>query len=232
MWHVCFPSARIDSILLILLGIAAVPWLSAILESIETPFGGIKYRSLAGRLDQLEGESSSVRQVQDANDARERARVLGASLASPSEALEALAAKYNTVRAPGTGMKSGAARTQVMTRIVGQMIAAADDGGQLPLEPALSGDDLGRRLAAYAVLYSRPDPRYAVPLVDSVLSFEPKPFGQFWGLRAIARLVEDAGPDSIDLNTVRRLRAFEGELPAASDRAFELRRVLAVLPSP
>lgn len=224
------PELGLDTLALILLGIAVIPWLDVIFESIDTPFVGVKCRTVTERLDQLTGANASLRKIQEANEARER--VPSAEFTAevpPSGRLEAMAAEYNKVRDPAQGMQSGAERTVAMTKIVGQMIAAADAGASLPLDNALRGGDLGLRLAAYAVLYARPDPAYTIPLVNSVIELEPKPFGQFWGLRAISRLVEVAGSQAIDLNTARRLTEFRKELPAASDRMFELRRILEQL---
>lgn len=228
--HLGVPDLGLDSIALILLGIAVVPWLDVIFESIDTPLGGVKYRTLEERLDELTGESASLRQVQGAYEARERVEAEESASEIPaSERLDALAAEYNTLRDPQRGMPSGAQRTAAMTKLVGQMIAAADAGARLDIGRALLGGDLGARLAAYAVLYARPDATYAIPLIDSVIELEPKPFGQFWGLRAVARLIEASGPQVVDLNTGRRLKEFQKNLPAASDRAFELRRILEQL---
>lgn len=227
--HVALPGARLDTIVLVLLGIAVVPWLSAVFESIDTPFGGVKYRELSTRLDRVEGEGASVRQVQAAFEARERVQSSGPTRSGDKERLPDLVAEYNATRDPRTGMPSGPARTQKMTRIVGEMIAAAEAGESMPVEAALKGADLGERLAAYAMLYTRPDPVYIIPLVDSVIDHEKKPFGQFWGLRAIARLLESAGPHQMDLNSARRLRMLQEEFPPSSDRMFELRRILEML---
>ncbi|VXC11136.1 hypothetical protein [Nocardioides sp. AX2bis] len=227
--HLVWPTVQMDTIVLVLLGIAIVPWLGSVFESIDTPIGGVKYRELAQRMDQVEGASASVRQVQEANEARERAQLTDAIDGESRERLPSLVSQYNAVRDPRTGMPSGSARTQVMTKIVGEMIAAADAGESVPLESALKGGDLGQRLAAYAVLYSKPDPNYTIVLIDSVIDVEKKPFGQFWGLRAISRLAEEMGSQQIDRNSARRLRDLRKELPAASDRMFELRGILEVL---
>lgn len=228
--HLALPDIGLDAPALILLGIAVIPWLDVIFESIDTPFGGVRYRAVTQRLDELTGESASLRQIQEANEARERMQSAGfAAQVPPSERLDALAKEYNEVRDPDRGMRSGAERTAAMTKIVGQMIAAADAGATFPLDEALRGGDLGRRLAAYAVLYARPNPAYTIPLVNSVIELEPKPFGQFWGLRAISRLIEFSESQAIDLNTARRLKEFGMGLPAASDRMFELRKILEQL---
>jgi len=228
--HLIHPNAPLDSTLLVLLGVAVTPWLGVVFESVDTPFGGVKYRDLEQRVNQLTAESSSLRIVQGANEARDRAQRVGnVSNDSSNDRLNELAAEYVSVRDPRSGKRSGDARTQLMTRIVGEMIAAADSGATIPLESALHSGDLGLRLAAYAVLYSHPDNNYTIPLVDSVIDLEPKPFGQFWGLRAISRLIEVAGPNSIDLDTARRLRDFKSQLPASSDRTYELRKILSGL---
>lgn len=225
--HLAVPDFELDTAALILLGLALIPWLGVVFESIDTPFGGVKYREITKRLDHLTGESASLRQVQEANEARERVSTSESVAASSSAGrLDELAAEYNRVRDPARGMRSGAERTAVMTKLVGEMIAAADAGATLQIDNALRGGDLGLRLAAYAVLYARPDETFTIPLVQSVIDLEPKPFGQFWGLRAIGRLLEDFGSRVIDLNTAGQLKHFRHELPPDSDRMFELNRIL------
>jgi hypothetical protein len=118
-----------------------------------------------------------------------------------------------------------------MTTIVGQMIAAIRRGDDIEIEESLRSGNPGQRLAAYTMLYTRPDPDFTIPLVDSIVDIESKPFGQFWGLRSLARMIESSGRHVIDLNTERRLREFLMSLPAGTDRWYELSRILDALRS-
>lgn len=119
-------------------------------------------------------------------------------------------------------MAPGDNRTKLMTSIVGKMIAAIERGAGANINGGLLSNQQGRRLVAYVSLYVRPDAAYLIPLVDTTVDFETKHFGQYWGLRALRRLVETGGSESVDRNTLRQLTSL---LPASSDRQYELARI-------
>jgi hypothetical protein len=223
--HLSEPGWHVDSIVVTLLAIAVVPWLGDIFESIDTPFGGVKYRDLERRLDDVRGATESLERRADTTESVGLAeRGAQAHLAT----LEDLAAEYDDIRAD-RNLTSGPLRTQKMTTLVGQMIAAATRGATIDHQDALAGASLGRRLAAYVSLYVNPEPSLMIPVVDSVVDREPKPFGQYWGLRSLRRLVESGRPGIVDENTRRRLERYGRGLPVGSDRRHELDRVLEAL---
>jgi hypothetical protein len=138
-----------------------------------------------------------------------------------------LAAEYNKVRSRMP--RSSTARTQQMTRVVGRMMAVAGAGASLDIEAALRSNDPGTRLAAYSVLYTHPDFGYAGPLVESIVDVETQSFGQFWGLRALRRIVDGTHIRQLDAGTVRLLLDFKKRLAPDSDRNFELGGILQIL---
>jgi hypothetical protein len=217
-----WPSLGIDLVAVALLVLAAVPWLDGIFKSLQTPFGGVEYREIESRLDELAGATASTRQLAEANEARDLARQDAPSpTVSPNLNLLDLANEYDATR---KAMQPGVARTDEMTGIVGRMIVAVERGADLDLPEALKDQSGGRRLAAYVMLYVRPDGAYLLPVVDAVLN-EEKAFGQYWALRSLARIV-DVAPASMDMNTLRRLGRLYDELPVRSDRRYELGRIL------
>jgi hypothetical protein len=55
-------------------------------------------------------------------------------------------------------MHSGPARTERMTNLVGQMVAAIEAGATVDVDSSLNSSNRGERLTAYAALYSMPGP--------------------------------------------------------------------------
>ena len=138
-------------------------------------------------------------------------------------AIAALAAEYNAIR---DRLPSGSERTSQMTRIVSRMLSMLSglSSDEFDPSPYLGSQDRGLRLAGYAFLYANPDPLRIQELTSAVVS-EDKPFGQYWGIRAIHRQLQ-AHPDALDHNTRRDLDAFLARLTPGSDRARELRGAL------
>ena len=79
-------------------------------------------------------------------------------------------------------------------------------------------------MAAYAYIYANPDPVWIGQLVDAVV-VEATRFGQYWGGRALRRVVE-ADPAALDMATRRRLEQFASTLAADTDGADELLQLL------
>lgn len=140
-----------------------------------------------------------------------------------SDPIRQLADEYNQIRLT---MPSGQQRTIAMTRVVTKMITALRDVRDFDVPAHLESNDRGLRLAAYAFLYAYPQPRWSTALAESVLEKEDKPFGQYWGLRAL-RSQCDQDASALDANTRRRLQAWLEKLPTGSDRANELRAILS-----
>lgn len=138
-----------------------------------------------------------------------------------------LGEEYNTIR---RDLPPGSARTARMTSIVGRMIGLFTDRtiSDVGLSELLTSGDRGLRLAGYSYLYAHPQPIETTVLADAVLK-EDKPFGQYWGLRALRRQVE-ADPHLLDLNTKPRLAELLSRLKSETDRAHELRAILTAVP--
>jgi hypothetical protein len=139
------------------------------------------------------------------------------------QVIDALAQQYNDAR---RDLRSGTERTREMTAIVSKMISALTEvpPSDFGVSDHLGSSDRGQRLAAYAYIYANPDPRRSQELVDALLD-EDKPFGQYWALRALSRLVE-ISPGSLDRNSVRELERLQQRLGYGTDRWHQVRELL------
>ncbi|WP_136610074.1 hypothetical protein [Sinomonas albida] len=141
------------------------------------------------------------------------------------EHIRALAAEYNAIR---RDLPSSPQRTTRMTSIVGRMVTAANAQGpeDVDVAPWLGSADQGLRLAAYAFLYTHPVPALTLQLADAAVEEDTR-FGQYWALRALRRQVS-LDPDSLDLNSRRRLEGLLTKVGPSTDRGYELRQILEI----
>jgi hypothetical protein len=140
------------------------------------------------------------------------------------EKLDQLISEYNGVRASGP---SSSAKTQRMTTVVRRMVSLLSGIATADFAPdayVSDKDNDGRRLAAYAYVYSNPDSRFAPMLVGAIRQEETR-FGQYWAIRALRRVIS-IDPVALDLNSRRELEDILRRLGPNTDRAYELRQVL------
>jgi hypothetical protein len=228
--HGIWPGVRIDGITLGLIVLAVVPWLAPIIKSIELPgVGKIELQEMKAQVEELRGQTASASQKADTALASKAPPVLDVSQTaesfSPEQRFLTLAAKYDRVRRT---QKPGALRTGAMTEIVAEMIAAAPSVPSATVVPFLMEDDDGKRLFAYAHSYASPQPQVLRQLVRSVTEKEDKPFGQYWGIQAIGRVVQ-ATPEGVDLPVRGALRKFLATLKRGTDRYYELSKIVSSL---
>ncbi|MGK5530956.1 hypothetical protein [Streptomyces sp. URMC 129] len=233
--HVLWPGLAIDSITVLLLLVAIVPWLGGVFDSIELPGGPrFEYRRLENRIEAAEERTTRLDQEMD--DAAATARVAlaaagtdwagnRADVPAAQAAMERLAAEYTQLR---DTVPSGQARTAQQERIFAELLKVTSALPSLDVPAMLASQDPGTRLAVFARLYALPDTRAFGPLVDAVLR-EQLPFLRYWGLNVLGRAVDELGSDQVPMGVVRRLHALLPQLPTGSDRARSLRRVLAKL---
>jgi hypothetical protein len=249
--HIVAPDVRIDAITLGLLVLAALPWLAPLIKSIEIPgVGKVELQEIERKVEEARGAADSAGKKADMALAgtpalagapaptpatsRGPAPPPAASAPSPPAAspadpvaqLARLADTYNHIRET---QPRGPARTGAMTTVLRQMMDLAPRlaAAGYDVTRALVDHDGGARLGAYAHLLARPDFDLLVPLVDSVTRKEDRPFGQYWGIQAIARLLAAGGTRKPPAPVLPALRALLGELRPDTDRAYELRRLLA-----
>jgi len=117
-----------------------------------------------------------------------------------------------------------------MTEIVGEMIGlvslvSSDDAIRL-----LTKEDGGSRLFAYVYFYAHPERNVLRQLVKSVTEIETQPFGQYWGIQAISRVIQITD-EVTDTQIKKSLRCLLKSLPNDTDRYYELSRVIDSLES-
>jgi hypothetical protein len=234
--HIAFPDLKIDAVVIGLVIFASLPWLGAIIESLE--FSGVKVNlrklqeeldETKGELNETKGEVSSVALKAEAAFAgvgREAREGLPAEeVKDPEVELRELARRYEEIRKK----PSGHARTAEMTRVLRDMLALAPRLPRFEWRPALESDEPGTRLAGYAVLYACPRPEATDVLVHTLTRREAQPFGQYWAIQALGRVLGEGG----DLGPGMReeLEQFRARLRPEWDRYYELTRLLRDLGS-
>ncbi|MET9182276.1 hypothetical protein ABZX88_29285 [Kitasatospora aureofaciens] len=230
--HLVEPDMKIDGATLVLAAIAVVPWLGDLFESIELPGGAkFQYRKLEERLEAAEERAEEVRQA--VNGASRQARV--ALVASGTESLHGESAEEVVRRLQDEftdlrrRMPSGPERTYRQELILAALVRLTPQLEEFDIAAALVSADGGTRLTAYARLYACPEGEFLPALVEAAAE-EVLPFAQFWALHAIAAVIDAVGPDSVQLATVRRLRACLARIPqTAVDRIQSLRTILGRL---
>lgn len=238
------PDLTIDTITLVLIAIAAIPWLGHIIESFELPGGPkVTYRRLEQR---IAAQDQKIAQAQGA--ARSAEAQAGTVLSSitavppptrhqgtdvtPENDMTALIAAYDEIRRT---QRAGTGRTAAMTEIVSRMLPLAGNG-DIDIARGLTADG-GARLAAYITLFARPDPLYLDALVQSVGALEPgntrrfeaQPFEQYWGLKAVRKTLESMNPGTVSTGTRDRLVALQNQIKPSTDRHFEVTQLLTLL---
>jgi hypothetical protein len=147
------------------------------------------------------------------------------NLETPWERLENLVQEYNKIRAT---MSPGFRRTSAMTEVVQKMIQLAPELPDFDWSKNLESSDRGWRLAAYGYLYTLPRVDAVGPLVDSFTRVEDKPFGQYWGLKALNQAL-----DKIDAETAKRIEptldAYATRLQPGTDRHVLVSQLLSAI---
>ncbi|MFF4479730.1 hypothetical protein ACFY1A_22295 [Streptomyces sp. NPDC001520] len=215
--HVLAPDLKIDNVTVALLIVAVVPWLRDLLNSIELP-GGVR----------LEFKEAVEQRIEAAERIADAALVGsgddGPETDDPTALADVrrLAAEYLGVR---RSMASGSTRTQRMSGIFARLVRATQRLADPDLDGWLASPDGGLRLAAYARLYAVPVPDALTLLADAVVR-EPLAFNQYWGIRALDKVVDAVGVEDVPPGVVRRL---EDCRPRGSDRVALLRRLITKL---
>lgn len=230
--HLIWSNLKVDGVVVAMLVIALLPWLGSVFESLELPGGWkVKYREIQRQLEnthaqsqQAIGAAASASQKADfALAASEPANGTGTAI----EQFNELVAKYNHIRVT---QQSSRARTKALTQFVAQMVALAREMPDYPWREALSSDDRGGRVAAYAWLYARPNADASQLLVRTLTTArEDTDFGQYWNLQALQQCLQLADPDMA--STLKpELERFLPSLPPNNPRYHELSDLLQQLP--
>jgi hypothetical protein len=224
--HLTWPG-RFDETFMVLLALALVPWLAPFLDRVKIDKFEIIFRQLKREIDEARGEARSSRRVvetlaegllTDTSRGSQEAAVV-----PPDAELDALIAEYKQVQ---KGMKRGPAKTARLTRLMSRLTVLGPRLRDLDVREALKGKDQGKRVAAYAALYARPDGALLPDLVDAVTGTKQRPFAQYWGIKAIGKALAVADPAEARA-AIFRLEEFSRRgLTEGTDRHRELSHIL------
>lgn len=210
--HLTWPRLKIDFITVTLLAIASLPWLRGIVTSVDLP-GGASIK-LADR------QRAVAREQQETIDAVRAVATADTAVQSDEKLAEIyrLADEYERLR---ESMPSGHRRTRAMGQIARKILSF------MPLDHYDPESDLlspraGHRLVAYLSQLATPDARRSEELTRTLTEREGIPYNQSWALRALSRIVDAHGPESISSKGVSRLRGMRDELRPGSDRQLLL----------
>jgi hypothetical protein len=233
--HLIRDSAAIDAVFVWLFLIAIFPWAGSFVRTFEIFGMKGELRGIESRVDEAHGAAENATRLSEfaLNLAETKSKLaeasgrekVGVTQAPKKPELDKLASEYVETR---KRMKAGSERTSKMSAIFGKMAAIAGGAETLDVQGQLSSDDPGQRLVGYAYLYSRPDPALLDSLVESVTGLENKPFGQYWGIVAIGRVIDAA--TMVSAKSFAKLKQFQAELRRSTDRHFALSRILDDLP--
>jgi len=143
----------------------------------------------------------------------------------PEDQLQKLAEAYNETREK---MSSGSLRTRKMTEIIKDMMNVVPSLTAFDISQALKEEDNGKRLAGYAYLYVKPDYQRLEELVDA-LTADPTPFGQYWGIQALSRVVETQPNAKPQSTILKKLKVYYDQLQKGIDREYELGKLFPEL---
>jgi hypothetical protein len=232
--HLIWPNAKIDTITVLFVVVALLPWLGSLLESIELPGGWkVKYRSLEERIEQTEQTSTETKAqaTEAASTAHAAIGAAGASSTAWSPATIDTVRQLTKECARLRALPPTQARTEEMDRLFGVMAAVVPSVPNFDPAAALHADDPDMRLAGCAYLYSVPDPALIQDVVD-MLVHEQSAFNQYWAIMTARALIARVAPDGISSSTVDKLREHMNRLPVGSARRAQLAPLLDALPEP
>jgi hypothetical protein len=233
--HLSCPSVIPDNATLVLLLIAAIPWLQPLVKSVEMFGIKVEMQQLKDQVADAHGAAESAsQQAMFARVSSSTAETESDSLsvanqaAVPEEEMQRLAREYDEIR---SSQSSGYTRTEAMTKVVSRMIDLAKRFPNFDFRNALTSSR-GLRLAGYAYLYAREVPSKAEDLkelVETVTRREDKPFGQYWGLQSIFHVLQRVKREEVSDEIAASLHRFAAAVPRGTDRAYEVQRIIKYL---
>lgn len=237
--HMIWPELTIDSITVALIVAGVFPWMGVLLTRFKIGNFEGEFRDLWRKiekgvaevkigLDRVDsGLESNEKFSEVAGEALSAPRPTKVESTPPKDQLRVLTERYNVVR---ERQPSGYERTAEMTRIAVSMGEVATQVLGFPWAADLFSDDRGVRLAAYAYLMTQPSVEAVVPLVKSITEKEDKPFGQYWGLRALGQAFEQRVVDSEVAATIEpTLRSYSNNMKPGTDRRVLVEAILKLI---
>ena len=217
------PNLIIDSITVGLILLALIPWLAPIIKSIEIfGIGKVELQDLKNEVEKLKGAVESAEQKAEYAAADVPEKNTSKTIMSAQDSLKELANKYIATR---KNLRASPERTAVMTKIFKEMVQISSQINSLDVDTLLLSNNHGDRLSACAYLYANPSREKLDLTIESMME-ESKPFNQYWGIRAIAKIVYQLPSQEIDMRLVGKLERLSAVLSPKSDRYYELNKIL------
>lgn len=215
--HVVRPDLKIDTITVVLLVVALLPWLGHLLDSIEMPGGWkVKYRTLEQRQDSVEQVAT------DATSTAQAAFGAAQTVDSPTmDTVRLLVEEYDRLWALPR-QRTGSAE---FDRLFGAMVAVVPKVPDFDPVRAFGAPADGARLTGYAYVYGRPDPARLTDVVAAAVE-ERSPVVQYWAIRTVAVVMEQTDVSAVPETVVAQLGALMERLPVHTSRHTRLAAVL------
>ncbi len=211
-----------DAIGLTILGLAMLPWLGTILESLSIAgFGEAKFRQIEQRIENAEEAIDNSREI---NASANVINDTSDDNSLPADRLKSLSVDYVSTR---KSMPSSNERTEKMATLFAQMRMEVRKIGKSNFDPSegLNSDDPGENLAAIAYGYTFVDD-FNMDEMIGLINSSKQPFVQFWGLRAIQNSVSSAGLAAFSAKNIEDLRSLEKLIKPRTDRAYTIGRIV------
>ena len=77
-----------------------------------------------------------------------------------------------------------------------------------------------------AYLYALPDFNYVAHLTKTLTEKEEMPFGEYWAILALAKVLAQRGNSSIPKSVIQAFSRYTEKLPSRSDRKYEAKKIL------
>lgn len=178
-------------------------------------------KRIADKAEETEGKAQSA--LQKAEFALTTPRgVVEQDNQTAETTLQQLILDYNQTR---NRLPSGSLRTTKMTETIKAMVNTAHSLVNFDISGALLSQDNGVRLSGYAYLYAKPDQQYLDQLSNAIIK-DPTPFGQYWGIQALGKIINDQTITQLDPAIFNKLKVFYDQLAKGIDREYELRKIL------
>lgn len=172
--HVIWPHLKIDSVTVVMVVIALVPWIGGIVQNIELP-GGFK-------VGLREAQQAAAKAQTQADQAASTATAaLSAATTRTGQSVTELANEYVRIRRE---VPSGPQRTSALDRLAGQLAVATSEDPSFDFNAEIKSAHPGLRLAALTYAYARPSAEMMEELVG-VAQAPDSSFEQYWAIRAL-----------------------------------------------
>lgn len=143
----------------------------------------------------------------------------------PEGKLNELIDSYNNIREK---LVQGNARTNKMNNVIKGIMDLLPSLPTFNVSQMLQEKDNGKRVAAYAYLYVKPEYQFLEELV-STFTTDSIQFGQYWGIQALGKLLNVKPNEEINPTVFKKLKTYYDGLQAEDGKRSDLGKMLPKL---